>query len=352
MHSEVFKIDNVTYIKQFKGGSMAQTFLINKEDQKCIRKEVRGDKSLGIDKLKKQLDWILALDKDLSLQFPQVVEYNFDNNYGYYDMTFYDMSTFHHYIIENGSLDTDIKNILSKIMLFGSELSQKEVVSNKDGVEYVRNDHLLKMVKRCMEVVQKSPEFKQIYNSPYLFINGQKYLNLNKLIDRILRDQNLLNFLAPQKWCISHGDFTLQNVLTDGKDFKIIDPRGEGEDTVYYDISKLYQSTHGKYDLLFEDNYKCTFDLNNGIIDYEILKHTELFDQIYNIILELIPNTFVNLEDNWHLKALFYEASHFVSMVPFRYKENIEITMLCYALGIKFLNEVLGAWTEIKNTKP
>jgi len=327
---------------------MAQTYLIDKNGQQYVRKEVGGDKFLGIDKLKKQLDWIIALDKDLASQFPQIIDYNFDNcNYGYYDMTFHDMSTLHRYIINQGQIDTGIENILYQMMLFGSELAKQEVKSNKCQINYIVNDHINKMLKRCSDV--KNEDFNKILNNKKLVINGKEYLNLKELINLLYKNDKLITFLAPQKWSISHGDFTLQNILTDGQNFKIIDPRGEGEDSIYYDISKLLQSCHGKYDLMYEGNYQCQYNLIDSTINYKFFNNEALFDQIYDIIKKLIPITYGKLEKHWYLKALFYEASHFISMVPFRYKENLEITILCYAIGIKLLNEVLEEWKKIKN---
>lgn len=336
---------NVKYVKEFKGGSMAKTYLIEKNGELLVRKEVQDTSGLGIEKLEKQADWILELENEVAEIFPIIDKKDFGKDFGYYDMSYHDMPSFRDYLVEVGEVNEDIKRILREIVAYSAKISSKEEISNKDKKSYVKKSHLDKMEKRCEIVVKKDDTFRILFNVPEIIVNGTQYLNFHNIINKISNDSKLLELLSPKKWYRSHGDFTFQNVLTDGKNFKIIDPRGEGEDSLYYDISKLFQSCQGKYDLFSEGNYNATYSLNNNSINYEILNHESLFDEALELIKQEIPKAF-SLEKDWEIIALFYEASHFVSMVPFRYEENLPFTLACYGIGIKKLNEVYERWQK------
>ena len=68
-----------------KGGSYAN--LIRKH---IVRKEAKG---LGIDKLKKEIDWLKNLPKNISDYFPTVIDDYRDKNTVWYDMPWYNNST-------------------------------------------------------------------------------------------------------------------------------------------------------------------------------------------------------------------------------------------------------------------
>lgn len=335
------------YIKQFKGGSMAKTFLIEKNEELFVRKEVEDKSGLGLDKLEKQADWILSLESEVSKSFPDIVEKDFGTDFGYYDMTFHDMPSFRDYLIEVGEVNDDIRRIIKEIVDYGAKISIKEEDNGKNKANYVFQSHIDKMYQRCEMVTHQNEVFHSFFHAPKLLINGELCLNYFQVVGLIQKKIELMEILSPKKWHRSHGDFTFQNVLTDGKNFKIIDPRGEGEDSVYYDLSKLFQSSNSKYDLFTEGNYDVNYSLNDYSIDYEIKKHESLFDEVFEVLKEEIPKAF-SLEKEWEMITLFYEASHMIAMAPFRYEENLEFTLACYAIGVKQLNDVLNMWIEMR----
>lgn len=322
---------------------MAKTFLIRKDGTLRVRKEIDDSNSiLGMEKFQKQLDWLLALDDDVTPFFPKIIEHDTDGNYAYYDMTYYPMPTLSDYVISTGKFDRQIQDIVLQTLRICAKIN-REVQTDRDGELYLKRNHLGKMLDRCRLVLERDATFRSFFHADGLYINGKGYSNLTRIVDKIRNDRDLLHLLAPRTWHRSHGDFTFQNILTDGTDLRIIDPRGGDTDTVYYDIGKILQSCHGKYDLLYEGNYTCGYVEENPSIEYKIIRHEDVFNRIYTLVSESIP-TFFGLDDHWRIRALFYEGSHFISMVPFRYVEGLEITLVCYAIGIQILNEVLYEW--------
>ncbi len=320
---------------------MAETFLIQHNDEKRVRKIVKGKQDLGITKLKQQFDWISNLDRDIKNKFPAILNSNFNKNIGFYDMEYFNMATFKDYIINLGKVNSHIKNVIDECVCLSKKISNKTL--NIDCKNYIIDKHLNKMSKRCDLVSECDPTFNVFYNANRLIINGTEYLNYKHLKNELLKNEKFIKFVSPTKMHRSHGDFTLQNILIDDSDFMIIDPRGEEYDSIYYDISKIYQSCHGKYDLLYDDNYVCDFSIKDNIINYKFIENVELYDQLFNLFKLSIASNY-ELNEGWDLIARFFEASHLIAMAPFRYKENIEKTLICYCTGVKIMNDVLNEW--------
>lgn len=331
----------VNIVKEFKGGSMASTFLVDKEGERFIRKVAENKGNLAAKKLKQQWDWLyeFALSEPGGI-FPDLSFFVIAKDYSYYDMEYVELPTLRDLIIQEGDYEP---GILHDYLRRGSIIARPLPIEAPVTDSYIMDKHIRKMIDRCKDIKQLS-----IFKDPTILINGVEYKNLLPLLEEITNDNELLKLLRPKKWYRSHGDFTFQNVLTDYDDIVIIDPRGEGPDTIYYDLSKIYQSCHGKYDLLYEGNYRAWQETEGASINYEIFENVELFNDIFNNVKELIPQ-YYEVEEYWDLITRFYEASHFISMVPFRLKENMQITVICYAIGIEILNKFMEDWENVKN---
>lgn len=337
-------MSKINIITEFKGGSMARTFLIKKNDSYYVRKTVNNSQDrLGAEKLFKQWEWIFEVGKNVPQIFPNTSFFVFAKDFCYYDMEFINMPTLRDLLIHGEEMiDT---TILHKFLECGSIIAQPLNIKPPSTDSYIMDKHIRKMVERC-ECISTLDLYKQ----DKIVINGKEYMNLKPLLEEIKNDSLLLEYLRPKRWYLSHGDFTFQNVLTDLIDIKIIDPRGEGPDSIYYDVSKILQSCHGKYDLLYDDNYEAEY-IEGKVpqVNYVIYDHVNKFDMVYKIMRELIPQYYQLEDEHWEMITKFYEASHFISMTPFRLKENAEITAICYAIGIQILNEFMEEWKNVRD---
>lgn len=343
----VTNMENKAVVKQqFHGGSMAKTYLMEKYGTKFVRKYAFAKDKHGIDKLKSQWQWLFDFQQSNAMFFPKVSFFTHNKESAYYDMEYVEQDSLRDMILKEEQMDyylfDEVVRMLRYISSTPSPFHAPIVLDS-----YIKINHLDKMTLRMGPAIAND-----WVKSPLININGKHNHNLLHILDKIENDKVLMKFLRPKagEMVRSHGDYTFQNMLTDGNDITLIDPRGEGPDSIYYDISKLFQSCHGMYDLLVEKNYNAQFersDDNEFSITYKIYDHTDKMEAIYESFLELIPEV-LNLEEDWKLKALFYEASHFISMFPFRLKENIEITLLCYAKGIEILNEFWEEWLNVR----
>lgn len=330
----------VNIVKEFKGGSMARTFLIKKNGDFFVRKVVENNIPLGKEKLKDQWEWQYKFSQQIPNIFPKVSMFVVGKDYSYYDMEYIKLPTLRDIVIEEKGYDTAS---IRSYLYYGSIIAQPLNIDGPKTDSYVMDKHLRKMQQRC-----ESVKHFNIYNEPYIYINGKKYKNVSKIIGEIEQDTELLEFLRPKKWYRSHGDFTLQNVLTDNYDIRVIDPRGEDKDSIYYDLSKIFQSVHGKYDLIYDGNYEVWGSYDSNLVSYNIIENEELFNDLYETIKKLIPQYYKLEDENWETITKFYEASHFISMFPFRFIENKGTDILCYAIGVEILNEFMEEYYETK----
>jgi hypothetical protein len=328
----------VNLVQEFKGGSMARVFLVDKYGQKYVRK-VAINEALGAEKLYKQWEWQFNFSRQNPGIMPETSLFVFGKDYSYYDMEYVELNTFRDLLLGEDEIDG---MILHDILKAGAEIA--EPVDDEVPDNYILINHLQKMVKRTEAL--RSYAF---YKHDTIDINGKSYQNLHRMLEFILNEPELMKMLTPKKLYRSHGDFTFQNILADEYDLVVIDPRGEGPDSIYYDISKLYQSCHGKYDLLVDGNYRVWSDGMEDVINYEINQGVQRMEMVYDELRELIPQYYDIEDEHWELITKFFEASHFISMTPFRLKENGNITAVCYAIGIQLLNEVVEEYLNVKN---
>lgn len=349
----------IEVLDTFKGGSMATTFLIKKGDKTLVRKVVSTKTDLGSSKLMKQFDWLKKLRHNESIVN---VERMFNIGQcpitkvesAWYDMEVVEGKDLIDYLLELEKFD---KKVIEDFVRVGSEIAEKvSYTSEEPDKDYVTKQHLLKIISR-----NSADPMHALFNSDTpITINGKKYQKHGmEQIEELLYNEEFKKFFAPNCVHNSHGDYTLQNAIigSNGK-LTIIDPRGEGPDTIFYDISKIYQSLHGKYDLISRGDY-CVDISTFNCIYYEFdWDREQKLDEYFNYVKKLIPQYYnfktgnkevdEHLEKNWDLITRFYEASHFLSMTPFRIKESLESAIICYAIGTEILNKVVEDYKNVQ----
>lgn len=337
----------VKIVERLDGGSMADTFLIEKNSELYVRKIAENNDPLGAPKLKEQWDWLQNNDITVRSLFPKTFPFVIEKEKSYFDMECISLPSLKDIFLDDISFeDIANSNILGVIAEAGATIAKsKKIKVNKNNL-YILKNHIEKMADRIEPLAQFN-----ILKSEEIIVNSNKVKNLSQLIEEIINNEFIMNMLQVDSFYRSHGDYTFQNILSDGMNFRVIDPRGKDFDSIYYDISKIFQSCHGKYDLLYEGNFEIDyFDESTPIINYTILNNEEKFNLIYEFIQNEIEKFYSGMIDkNWRTITKFYEASHFISMAPFRMKENYKLALLCYSIGVKILNEFLEECKVIEN---
>ena len=101
------------------------------------------------------------------------------------------------------------------------------------------------------------------------YINGVKVPSILELLNKINWD-SIYNKSIPSRF---HGDFQPENIIHDGKDFKLIDWResfGNSLDIgdLYYDLGKLYHALIINGQIVLKKGYNYSINGNNAYIDY------------------------------------------------------------------------------------
>lgn len=136
-------------------------------------------------------------------------------------------------------------------------------------------------------------------------INGKKCSSIFEYIDKI--DWNYICNGVPTQ--LFHGDLQFDNVIYNGKGFKLIDWRDTfGESIlygdVYYDLAKLYGGLSMSYKLIKDEaNYSFNKSFNNVTFNY---KHDDLLESFKKYFERWIVDHNYDLQKIKELTALIY----------------------------------------------
>ena len=101
------------------------------------------------------------------------------------------------------------------------------------------------------------------------YINGIKVPSILELLDKINWD-SIYDKSIPSRF---HGDFQPENIIHDGKDFKLIDWRESFGDSLeigdlYYDLGKLYHALIINGQIVLKKGYNYSIKNNKAYINY------------------------------------------------------------------------------------
>ena len=133
----------------------------------------------------------------------------------------------------------------------------------------------MKDVSYYIDILPNKNNTSYVMNKYRPLIGNITKENIDDIYDKIL---GFIYFSKNNK--IYHGDLTISNMLLDENDNVIfIDPKGEGVDTIEFDICKLLLSTTLNYELRF---FNSQFEKKEDIIMY-----LELCNMLEGFILKI-----------------------------------------------------------------
>lgn len=331
------------------GGSFAGLY-----KKTVVRKYAFGE---GVSKLKNEIKWLSSIPKDGSNCFPPVLASFQDENQAWYEMPWFNNQSLRYHAITGSYSSDQVLEVVSSVLEYMAKnlYSEKRINQEKNWVE---ERHIKRVSVRLTELKNNSEIFRPILSKNKIQINGKEFPNLPCIFGAIMSCNNLLKDFEPDEFVMIHGDLHFQNILVPDvftKDsFTLADPRGElrGGD-IFYDIGKLYHSVNGKYDLIHTDQFsldeqlefadKCSFSwhFNNKYFE-------EKYDYLYRSIKKKLE-IFLNDNDKlWHIKALFSEAMHFSSVMPFHLyeKKKPERAIVMYLTGVRLMYDLYNELSD------
>ena len=339
----VFEESNKSII--LKGGSYAN--LVRKH---IVRKEARGE---GLEKLKKEIDWIKNLPYHISNYFPTVLEDYRDQDNVWYDMPWYDNPTLRKNILTGVFDSKKSYAFLSNILDFMFDKLYSQIIDSSPDECWIFNKNIYRVMERLEITRNKSPELKKILSKKNIFINGKEFLNIPYALQKLLKFERYFEKIKPQELTLVHGDLHFQNIfvgpLPNGNQFLLADPSGDDKGSDYfYDLGKIWHSINGLYDLIHTDLFSLYQDYNSSKLIFKLQFNNKdllkTYKEIKNYLIDFIPTKQKLLtQEDWLLKVKFFEAMHFCSVLPFHIvndKQEKKAKAL-YIMGTILINNLI-----------
>lgn len=335
-------IPNVKIIQRMKGGSFADTLLIQENKNKYIRKVAskRFDLELGYFRLKKQYNQLQRFAYFHESLVPKLIKEK-ENSYEY----FFDMAYLADYKLLSEceeelvlkSLNYLLNIMKNKIYIQSAKLSQQNTWLEQ---------HLNNKIFNKLKIDQYDGLLNEIIKRDEIIINSKIYKNINITLETIFKRYG--NILSPKYLCPIHGDLTFENILCKedfGLDVKLIDMDGaEYLDAIELDMGKMFQSILTKYEIWSNLNTKLVQYTKDGFV----VKLFHDFEDISNYI-DIWHNLIKSEKSLLSAKAYFYTSLHLIRMIRFRLKISEDQAIYALLLSILLLNLTLSKLEHINS---
>ena len=270
-------------------------------------------------KIENEYKWMEAISQIDSLKKYIPDNVNFEN--GVLSMKNYKSGDLGKKLLKKTS-KKDMRSVIDRLIEIFLDFKNVEVDKN------IRCDGFYS--KRITSRLSENPFHKEF---KYYLINGKVFddINASVIFDKC-KDLNLSIDTG-----VVHGDLFFSNILIDGDNFKLIDPRGsfDEEFSIYgdrrYDLAKLRHSISGGYDYIINDKYSLSY--KNNIVDYKINFNYD-HEEAVSYFDYVVKTLGYNIED-----IKFIEGLLFLTMIPL-HKESFEHQLLFYMTAIEKLSVI------------
>lgn len=265
-----FEVDNSSkLVRYFKGGSSAVTALVHENNSFLVRKITPIQYKY---KLESQYNWLK--EKRSLKKIVNVIGQDTTNDYYKIDLEFNeDYQPFFDYI--HSMPEKKSEKILTSVFdyLFKNVYSLPNPEYRPKDLSAYIEDRCLTKIRQASEV---NDEIRGLLEHDTLVINGQEYLNIPIVLNKIRSNKATKKSLATYRKCSIHGDVTIDNILASKKanDFLLIDPT-DNENEIsgpVFDFGRMTQSLRYGYEFLCRDDQKVDIDQNVINFEYSLSK--------------------------------------------------------------------------------
>jgi len=196
---------------------------------------------------------------------------------------------------------------------------------------YVIIEKLLSTLGELYDLTSVSKDWLNIFLNDKIFAKQNVFAALNLEEDFILIQNHIKNILKKKqshfepKYISSFivGDLTLENILTNGDLFKLIDFDNDNKPGIIeLDLGKLFQSYLTKYEWWDEDS----------ALQYQ--------EKELNLIIGFYASILKEPKDKIVEKGKFYCAMHLIRMVPYQAQKNVLRAKKAIKYCIELLNDL------------
>jgi CTP:molybdopterin cytidylyltransferase MocA len=326
-------------LSRFKGGSFADTLLVEDDEKVFVRKRVskRENLSLGYSKLKNQyrtLERFSRMSSDLVPglygEHDDTIEYSYDLEY-----------LPQHRLLSECNPDERVSGLRRLLGVLGERVYGNRSAMGRSGAEWLET-HLANKIYARLDTVLAHPRLEPLVTSAEVRIDHETYRGLRELL-ACVTSPAMLSRLAPAAFCTVHGDLTFENVLYRNGDVRLIDMDGADYlDAPELDAGKLFQSIVARYEewahsdvTLFESAQR-----NELVCQYKpTVPDALLLDCCVAEWSQILGVS----RDEVQVKGWFYMGLHLLRMVPFRLKVSEEQALYALANGVRYIARAVEA---------
>lgn len=326
-------------ISELTGGSLSH--LTVKGDR--VIKSYSGNDPRGFEKIEREIAFLQSLPRHLKRYFPEILEIKKTTAEISYTMPYYkNMNSISKHLLNGTLTEVSAFNILKDVLGF----MESEIYSlnkSKSSLLYVHETQF-RRVRKSLGILRKIHEFSDVVQAETVTLNNQTLANPSKLLDIIERRDGCISLLKPENLSLFHGNFHLDNILTDSKNFILIDPRGELQGSQDYDDAKLLTALHGRYD---EVHYGL-FGLDQNKLNYTLrFTNPEIGRKYDSLLKEWLGYKLAKMDsigEEWLKKMLLMESFHMLSLSSYHARKSgysKERVISFYLTGLKMLNDFM-----------
>ena len=305
--------DKIQIIKVFKGGSLTSTKLINHPQfKKCVLKKVSNNlnREYGFVRFCSQIKRHSQLQSSQPELFPEIFEVGIDIKHKYAYCIYQFMEDY-----------ISIFDFLNDHLI--SELKLNEAAFNLiNSLERLhKNEFKIPLVKGSLEFYLKEEMIRPLIEyEKYLEIHNKTFEGIevescHDVISKIYGLFKKLDKIDDQKYCMIHGNATLENILINPKtlEIKFIDVYDETYcDIALSDYSQVLQCSKYFYGIRMRQQKN-----NEDESKYKLIDAPKNF-KVFNEAIEKR----LNFNNNQALLLKLLTASQFIRLLPFRIKSN------------------------------
>lgn len=325
-------------LRRFKGGSFAETLLVEDDEKLFVRKRVskRENLSLGYTKLKNQYRTMERFSR-MSAGLVAGLYGEHDNTFEYsYDMEYLPN---HRLLSECGP--TDRADALRRLLgVLGEMVYAGGSRLGRSGTDWLET-HLANKIYARLDPMLAHPRLAPIVSAREIAIDGVPYPGLNELLARVSAPDALAK-LAPNSFCTVHGDLTFENVLYLDGNVRLIDMDGaDFVDAPELDLGKLFQSMIARYEEWAHSD-EPLFDHAHAT-EFGCRYRPQMTEPgLEQICVDAWAQILACSADQVRTKGRFYMGLHLLRMVPFRLKVSDEQATYALINGIRWIAHALA----------
>ncbi|HET9624930.1 MAG TPA: phosphotransferase [Kofleriaceae bacterium] len=330
-----------TILRRFKGGSFAETLLVEDDEKLFVRKRVtkRENLSLGYAKLKNQFRTMERFAK-LSEGLVPALYGEHDNTIEYsYDMEYLPG---HKLLAECPPAEQEA-GLARLLATMGERVYGAASGTGAGAGEDWLVSHLGRKIWARLDAMRAHAALDALVSASEVVIDGRVHPGLSRLLNRAA-GEGWIGKLAPGRVCTVHGDLTFENVLWADGDVRLIDMDGaDYVDAPELDMGKLFQSAVARYEAWAHASHKL-FESVRGHELVTASAHRPMLAANAGHEQALLTGWAPILgvgRDEARTKGLFYMGLHLVRMVPFRLKVSEEQALFALSRAIEAISTAL-----------